>query len=400
MVVLSLVAIAPIQCHRAQRRRPAVFGLPIRALWVTRWDYKSPDDIALIMKRCQQSGFNTVLFQVRGNGTVFYPSKIEPWAKELGGRNPGFDPLATACKEAKRRNLSLHAWVNIMPGWRGDAPPANRRQLYHAHPDWFWHDAGGRRQPLGWYNSLNPCLPEVRSYLVNVLHEIVSRYPVDGLHMDYIRFPNEWHKMYAAIGRVPDYPRDRRTLALFRRDSGGATPESSPARWNVWRAEQVTQLVRDIRTMMRKTRPLAKLSAAVGAFPDESKHKHFQDSKRWIAEGLINTVYPMNYSKSISIFDRCLSQWASSRPRIPVVMGVMFDRRQPALVDRQVMQAVRTHGHFAAFAYNSLFERRGANGRPIRDEQSANRSALRKEVVPNIRRLARQDSSIIQVAGR
>ena len=147
---------------------------------------------------------------------------------------------------------SIRPWVNVVPGWRGKHPPTNRKQLYWSHPDWFWRDAGGRRQPLGWYNSLNPCYPEVRRYLVAVMQEIVGKYPVDGLHMDYIRFPNDWHDSYLPAGRVPDYPRDRRTLALFKRATGH-TPASNRPAWDAWRTEQITQLVRDIRTMMRRT---------------------------------------------------------------------------------------------------------------------------------------------------
>ena len=74
-------------------------GQAIKAVWVTRWDYKSASDITAIMDTCRGAGFNTVLFQVRGNGTAFYRSTLEPWADELGGRDPGFDPLAVACQQ-------------------------------------------------------------------------------------------------------------------------------------------------------------------------------------------------------------------------------------------------------------------------------------------------------------
>ena len=188
-------------CHGRRSGLARGYGSePIRAIWVTRWDYKTPGDIARVMDNCKVAGFNTVLFQVRGNGTAFYRSRIEPWADELGGRDPGFDPLAIAIEEAHRRGLSLHAWVNVIPGWRGDTPPTNPRQRYNAHADWFWRDAAGRRQPLGWYVSLNPCYPKVRRYLTAVMQEIVANYPVDGLHLDYIRFPNEWNDSYPRGG--------------------------------------------------------------------------------------------------------------------------------------------------------------------------------------------------------
>jgi uncharacterized lipoprotein YddW (UPF0748 family) len=244
----------------------------IRAIWVTRWDYRSARDIAVIMENCRRAGFNTVLFQVRGNGTAFYRSKVEPWADELGGRDPGFDPLAVACREAHRRGLAIHAWVNVAPGWRGKAPPQNRRQLYHARAEWFWRDESGRREPLGWYSNLNLCWPEVRAYLAAVMHEIVARYPVEGLHMDYIRFPNEWNAAYPAGARVPDYPRDPRTLGLFRQASH-RTPDQAPAQWDAWRTQQVDETVREISRAVRKARPGVALTAAVGADPAVAKKK-------------------------------------------------------------------------------------------------------------------------------
>jgi uncharacterized lipoprotein YddW (UPF0748 family) len=361
----------------------------VRAIWVTRWDFKSPRDIAVVMENCRQAGFNTVLFQVRGAGTAFYRSRIEPWADELGGSDPGFDPLEVAINEARRRGLSLHAWVNVLPAWHGDKPPRNPRQLYHAKPEWFWYDASGRRQPLGWYCSLNPCLPEVRHYLVSVMHEIVSRYPVDGLHLDYIRFPNEYTKAYAPSTTVPDYPRDARTVGMFQRATG-RTPDQAPGQWNAWRAEQVSQLVRDIRAMMLKTRPGASLTVAVSADPDAALRQYFQDSRRWMAEGWVDAVFPMNYESDMGGYSARLANWTGSRPRVPVVTGIMFDQRSAPLVKQQVDRATGTGSHFAAFAYNSLFERLDTNGRPIVDAQSDQRAALRREVIPYLRSMSRR----------
>ncbi len=360
---------------------------PIRAIWVTRWDYKSQRDITEIMDNCRSAGFNTVLFQVRGNGTVAYRSRIEPWAKEFGGRDPGFDPLAVACGEAHKRGLDLHAWVNVMPGWRGKQPPSHPRQLYNARPDWFWRDASGRRQPLGWYNSLNPCYPEVRRYLSNVMREIAGRYPVDGIHMDYIRFPNEWNNSYPQGAKVPDYPRDRRTLAMFRKERG-KTPNSDPAAWDAWRAEKVTQLVKDIRAAVRREKAGIVLSAAVSADPDRAKRAYFQDSRGWIAQNLLDAVYPMNYDADLAGFGQKLARWSEMRCRIPVVTGIMFDKRDSRSVNEQVNRSARTGSHFAAFAYNSLFERRDAAGQITRDAQSASRAELRRAVIPHVRRLA------------
>jgi uncharacterized lipoprotein YddW (UPF0748 family) len=389
LVVGVLVSMGAGCAPGARRGYAALGGIPrgdttIRAIWVTRWDYRTPGDVVAIMDNARSAGFNTVLFQVRGNGTAFYRSRFEPWSEELGGRDPGFDPLLVACREAHRRGLALHAWVNVMPGWRGKGPPADRRQLYHAHPEWFWMDEHGRRQPFGWYQSLNPCLPEVRGYLVAVMREIVRGYPVDGLHLDYIRYPNEWNSSWPQGARVPDYPRDARTRALFRKDTGRAAHQS-PQAWDEWRARQLTRLVWQIRTMMRQARPGTWLTAAVKADPSDGLRLHYQDTRRWMADGLVDAVYPMNYATDPATFDRRTTLWRGAP--VPVVMGIQFDRRDPSLVVQQLGRTRSAGGHFAAFAYNSLFERRDPRGRPLVDDQSASREALRTRLVTE-RRLA------------
>ena len=63
------------------------------------------------------------------------------------------------------------------------------------------------------------------------------------------------------------------------------------------------------------------------------------------------------------------------------MMGIMLDGRDASLIVRQISRASQTSGHFAAFAYNSLFERLDARGRPIRDEHSPARTVRRKAIV-------------------
>lgn len=80
--------------------------------------------------------------------------------------------------------------------------------MYCSHPEWSWYDRYGNRQPLnsGFYVSINPCLPQARKHLVEVCREIVSQYEIDGLHLDYIRFPNE-----KPVINGEEYPRDKVT---------------------------------------------------------------------------------------------------------------------------------------------------------------------------------------------
>ena len=90
-------------------RPPVIDVWPPRAVWVPRQAYRSPQQIADLMQRIRDAGLNTVLFQVRRNGTAFYRSSIEPLAEEYTRGDPGFDPLTVACREAHRRGLAIHA---------------------------------------------------------------------------------------------------------------------------------------------------------------------------------------------------------------------------------------------------------------------------------------------------
>ena len=362
---------------------PGVGPAPWRAVWVTRWDYRSADDVREIVARSADAGFDRLLFQVRGNAAAFYESRIEPRAEELAGT--GFDPLAVALGEAHGRGLELHAWVNVMPSWRGTRPPRDPAHVYHAHPEWHWVDQHGVRAPLvdGFYVSLNPCLPEVRAYLAGVVRELVARYAVDGLHLDYVRFPNEPPAVPAGSGL--DYPRDARTLALYAADGGGA-PEADAAAWDRWRRECVTELVGELHRAARAERPGLAVSAAVGPVPERAL-RHHQDVEAWMARGLVDVVLPMLYATEPATFDAQLALW-TGRPAL-VVPGVRADLGRPAERVRQLEAAVARTGHACVFAYSSLFDSRNEEIAEQGPAASAARAELRAVYLPALQALAR-----------
>jgi uncharacterized lipoprotein YddW (UPF0748 family) len=349
-----LVAGALILCGCAQKeRRVAELHAP-RAIWVTRWDYKTPQDIERILDDVSGLGLDTVLFQVRGEGTVMYRSRYEPWAGEFGGRDPGFDLLAVAVAEAHRRGLSLHAWINTMPGWKGTKPPADPRQLYNAHPDWFLYDRNGRRQPLSdHYVFLNPALREVRDYIAAVCREIIRGYDVDGLHLDYIRFVTD----ESGVGR--DYPYDHRTVAGYR-GSTGLHPGQDPRRWHLWREQQVTAVVREIRGQQKRFRPEIALTAAVLGDRRKARSESFQDAEAWLNEGLVDAVLPMAYRQTPDEFARLISDWRAHAHGNPVIPGIgIYNHRSDRASFEQIRMAAQWGDGFALFAYSSLFARSG-----------------------------------------
>ena len=323
---------------------------PPRAVWVVRRAYNSPEEIAGLMEACRQAGFNTVLFQVRGTATVHYRSAIEPMAYEYRSP-PTFDPLEVACREAHRRGLALHAWVNMMPAWHGPTPPTDPRHVYNTHPEWFWYDQAGRRQPLGnCYVSLNPCLPEVRAYIVSILEEIVRKYPVDGLHLDYVRFPTE------GSPRKSEYPYDRNTLALYRQATG-QRPRDNRARWSSWRTQQVTQLVMDARSMVTRVRPGVKLTAACGHDMNAWRKDYFQDGPTWVRNGYVDLIFVMNYTNNTAAFAQRQAAWRRAAGGYPVAAGIGLDQhRSPAISIEQIRMAQQWGQGWSLFSSNLLFD--------------------------------------------
>ena len=325
-------------------RGPALDKQP-RAIWVTRWDYKTPADIDRIVADVAGLGLNTVFFQVRGQGTVLYRSRLEPWADEIGGRDPGFDPLRVAVAAAHRQGLALHAWINTMPGWKGKRPPANPRQLYNARPGWFLYDRAGRRQPLSdHYVILNPALPEVRAHLSAVCREIVMGYEIDGLHLDYIRFVTD----ESGAGR--DYPYDVRTLRLYR-DATGLAPHDDRRRWHHWREEQITNVVRQIREVLRRTRPGLPLTAAVLGDRQKARQTSFQDAETWLRAGLVEAICPMAYRQMPEEFSRLISDWRAHAHGRPVIPGIgIYNHRSDRASFEQIRMAARWGDGFVLFA--------------------------------------------------
>lgn len=314
-----------------------------RAVWVTRWDYRTPGDVQQIMANLAALKANLVLFQVRGNGTVFYPSKIEPWAEELGGADPGWNPLETAIREAHSHGLKLFAWLNVYPGWRGSQRPANPQQLFNRHPEWFLADEDGNPLPLNsHYVWLNPVLPAVQDYLFSVVRELAATPGLDGLHFDYFRFPG------------PGVSYDSTSTALFRRHYGISVWDST-ALWDRFRREAVTAWLRRTYRSIKHRRPGLVFSAAVIGDYDNGPDIFFQESHRWLAEGIMDMVFLMTYTDDPALLRRWLKRQKPFSYGRAVCPGLMvYSDTATVLTELRLVKSMRFPG-LALFAYSSLF---------------------------------------------
>lgn len=334
---------------------------PIVGLWVNRWDYKTQDDIEQVMSRAASLKVTDVFWQVRGQADAYYPSALEPWGEEIctksadGLRPPAFDPLRVAVERAHSRGLRIHAWFNVMPMWKGLTPPASPRHMYYTRPEWRVHDATGKAQALNdHYITVDFTLPEVQEHIVAVAKDLVTRYSLDGLHLDYVRFVSE---SSSAKLRLLE---DRGVLERFARETGADVSSigsaQTRARLIEWRRGKITKLVKAIREQTRAIRPGLALTAAVWRTP-QSALDYEQDAARWLNDGTLDRAFPMIYTPKDDEYARDLDQWLAACPGKAVCPGIGIYMHTPGASAFQIARSRQScPSGYALYAYASLFE--------------------------------------------
>ncbi len=375
---------------RADRMTSTALNQDLFGLWVTRWDFQSPDDVRKIIADARASGVTDIFWQVRGQGDAYYDSPYEPWGEDLTLKrdennkpindrsrqlNPGFDPLRLAISESHANGIKLHAWVNAMPLWKGTEPPIDVRHPFHAHPEWRLRDETNKPRDLSdGYVIFNPVLDEVQDHLVRVIGDIADRYDIDGLHLDYIRFLSD------EIGEEKLYPGDARSLSLYNRQVGDRATigQINRTRYREWIRDRITTLVGRIGDESLKGHDDVVYSAAVWRRPDLAKNRYLQDAERWVNDGTIDLVMPMIYTEDDGQFTSDLQAWYSVVDRRRVVPGIGAYKHKGS--NQTITQASLGHPRrFVLFAYSTMFE--SVNPGQARTSEELKDRALKRDAL-------------------
>jgi uncharacterized lipoprotein YddW (UPF0748 family) len=280
---------------------------------VVRTALVSPQAVDQAVDDAAEAGFNALFVQVRGRGDAFYRSALVSRSPLLERQPREFDPLARLLARARARRIQVHGWVNVLLAAHF-GQPLPRGHVLEKHPDWAMVPksaataalvtSGPRRLRLvmeagraegdveGYY--LSPSIPGVGDHLESVIRELVHAYRMDGLHLDFVRYPG------------PDFDYSRPALEGFRRAEGGGDllggPARSPAAWDDYRRQVLTALVTRLADAARAERPGLAISAAV--VPDEALavHHKFQDWPRWLSAGVLTALCPMTYTPDNVLF--------------------------------------------------------------------------------------------------
>jgi uncharacterized lipoprotein YddW (UPF0748 family) len=296
----------------------------VRALWVVRTTLTSNEKIRTMVESAANAGFNTLIVQVRGRGDAYYRSQWEPRAVALRGQRADFDPLAATLTEAKRKGLKVHAWVNTNLLANLDELPNDPDHIYNARPEWLAvpravaaelysltpSDLRYRTKVVEWSKAnraelegvyVSPAHPAVREHIYSIWMDILSRYEVDGLHFDYVRFASpDFDYSRASLERFRAWlePRlsapERRLLESALKIDPLAAAASYSEQFADFQREQVTSLVERIYYGVKKRKPGLTVSAAVFANDENAYTRRFQDWRRWLAMGVPDGLHNRN----------------------------------------------------------------------------------------------------------
>jgi uncharacterized lipoprotein YddW (UPF0748 family) len=268
-----------------------------RALWVDGFHegFKSPKQVNTLIARAHTANLNALFVQVRKRGDAYFLRGVEPLAGDIDyPHHPNWDPLAYLIQKAHTANppLQVHAWMNtFFVGQTSEVFQDNGDQ-------WGNIRFSGTNDGYGY---LDPGVPAVRAYTQEVMTQVVRHYNVDGIHLDFVRYPDGGDWGYSKIA-----------VDLFNQATGGTgLPDPAEPAWQQWRRDQVTAFVHGLHDAIQNIRPTVKLSAALIAYgngPSSEAEFHttrtyndvYQDWVTWFRNGYLDIGVPMNYDRDSS----------------------------------------------------------------------------------------------------
>ena len=262
-----------------------LFSSNMKAVYVSTWNpgLFTRAEVKQTIEDAKSSGITDIFIQVRRMDDAYYTSNIVKKATNL---KENFDMLDYAIKCAKPYNIKIHAWFVICRIGRQDY----KKTLSSVQLSWLDKDKNGNL--INENNVfIDPSNPVARKYICEVINEVVKNYNIDGVHLDYIRYPNA------------NYGYCHNSTEQFILETGSLVPMGE--KFNNWRREQITKLVYEIRTNINKnSNKKIILSASIVSWGTPTTYsnlssyvKTFQDYEKWLKNNYVDYVMPMIYKR-------------------------------------------------------------------------------------------------------
>jgi uncharacterized lipoprotein YddW (UPF0748 family) len=296
-----------------------------RAFWVDTYNTRLNNvaDVTAIVDRAKGAGANALFVQVRRRGDAWYLRGREPRPEGILFDVVTFDPLAEVLRQAHDAALEVHAFVVVGAIWNQNTLPTHVQHVFNRHgftpagpiagadnwltrtrlPDGGYISASGYRFGSDYWLDFGH--PEAATYTVDLLLDLVRNYPIDGLHLDRLQYP----ELPASADGGASVGYNDVSLQRFRERYGrpaGSDPAANDPDWSHWRREQLTALMRRIYLNVVAIKPGLKISVgaiATGNAPGsddgwlatDAYSRVYQDWRKWTEEGLLDIVIPLNF---------------------------------------------------------------------------------------------------------
>lgn len=260
----------------------------LRGLWVDGWNagFKNPRETSQLVSDCRKYNFNAIFVQMRRRADALYLPHAPNTDVRAGGMPPQYDALVdliTQCHKGKPR-IQVHCWMVANLVWSGDPRSAPSNHVVKVHPEYLSRTAAGTTV-IAEGCFLDPGHPEAMRLVHHAALDVARRYEVDGLHWDYIRYPQL------------DSGYNETAIRRFNAEYGlPGKPAPSDPRFSAWRRRQITDFLGWVNADVWQVNPKLQISAAVFANHKDAVTNRLQDWGAWLQEGLLDFCVPMNYS--------------------------------------------------------------------------------------------------------
>ena len=286
-----------------------------------------PGDWDRTMKELKENGFNAVISNMLMGGLAHYDSKLLPRSQTFDGYG---DQIEQAVRAGKKYGVEVHVWkvtFNCTKAPREFIDSMRQAERMQVRFD------GNEDSNSQYRHWLCPSHPENRKLECEAMIEVVKNYDVDGIHFDYIRYPNSQHcyckgckeRFEKHVGEtIVDWPQATRT-------------DRWKSKFDDWRCDQITALVADVNRETKKVKPSIKISAAVFPKYPECRSSVLQDWPIWIEKGYLDFLCPMSYTASVTEFDAYVEDYVKLiAGKIPVYPGIGATATNLSLTPDQV----------------------------------------------------------------
>jgi len=335
ILVIATLCLIQFSCSREYIKPISVKRNFSGALWIVRHNISTPKKIDKILDLIKNTDIKHVFVQVRGRGDSYYNSEFEPPAFDVPS---GFDPLKYLIEKTSKTDIKIHAWVNVSFVLNAGHNPPDSKHILSRHPDWITYDYSGR--PMTDYSKkelsqnllegyfLDPAIPEVKDYIAGIVKDILSKYPVDGIHLDFIRYPYSGYNSYSKK-YLSDFGYNPVAREIFKKQHGIDPVDidrfkDSPEKelFDTFRRDQITEIVKRINKVVKSADKNLILSAAVMPRYDWGKKVYFQDWPLWLDENYIDLACVMSYSSSTAGFTSYINYANDTRNNDRILMGI------------------------------------------------------------------------------